>query len=205
MLGRINLGLRRPPSSEAETPFPNDLHLTIHFPQKKKKTDHTWCCRFATALHVHVLTNRPHYLPFEQEPPRGSADVLHMDAQRDTKPFVSPITATGAIQRRLHGPSASQPTPALPSEHGAGARVLAGLQPQAQSHQAACVLNRAASELSGGVGGRGRASGTGEALEGTSARSPCLAPRLSRKFWSAGDYDAAATGSAPQPPSMSQC
>jgi hypothetical protein len=128
-----------------------------------------------------------------------------MDAQRDTKPFVSPITATGAIQRRLHGPSASQPTPALPSEHGAGARVLAGLQPQAQSHQAACVLNRAASELSGGVGGRGRASGTGEALEGTSARSPCLAPRLSRKFWSAGDYDAAATGSAPQPPSMSQC
>jgi hypothetical protein len=83
--------------------------------------------------------------------------------------------------------------------------VLAGLQPQAQSHQAACVLNRAASELSGGVGGRGRASGTGEALEGTSARSPCLAPRLSRKFWSAGDYDAAATGSAPQPPSMSQC
>ena len=133
-----------------------------------------------------------------------------MDAQRDTKPFVSPIiTATGAIQRSLHGRSASQPAPALPSEHGGGARVLAGgLRPQAQPqpHQAACVLNRAASELSsGGVGGR--ASGADEALEeGTSAsRRPCVAPRLSRKFWSAGDYDAAATGSVPQPPSMSPC
>jgi hypothetical protein len=142
-------------------------------------------------------------LPFEQEPPRGSADVLHhMDAQRDTKPFVSsPITAT-AIQRSLHGSSARQPM-ALLSEYGGGARVLAGLQPQAQPRQAACVLNRAASELSGGVGDR--ASNAGEALEGTSARSPCVAPRLSRKFWSAGDYDAAATGSAPQPPSMSPC
>ncbi|EER87847.2 hypothetical protein BDA96_10G044200 [Sorghum bicolor] len=130
-----------------------------------------------------------------------------MDAQRDTKPSVSPIiTATGAIQRSLHGRSASQPAPALPSEHGGGARVLAGgLRPQAQPqpHQAACVLNRAASELSsGGVGGR--ASGADEALEeGTSAsRRPCVAPRLSRKFWSAGDYDAAATGSVPQPPSV---
>ncbi|XP_066372800.1 protein MICRORCHIDIA 6-like isoform X2 [Miscanthus floridulus] len=120
-----------------------------------------------------------------------------MDAHRDTKPFVSPITAT-AIQRSLHGPSARQP-PALPSEHG-GARVLAGLQPQAQPQAAACVLSRAASELSGGVGGR--TSGADEALESASARRPCLSPRLSRKFWSAGDYDAAATGSAPQPPSV---
>jgi hypothetical protein len=33
---------------------------------------------------------------------------------------------------------------------------------------------------------------------------PCSAPRLSRKFWGAGDYDAVAGRSAPQPPSMSQ-
>lgn len=121
------------------------------------------------------------------------------DAQRDTKPFVSsPIMAT-AIQRSLHGPTACQPT-ALPSEHG-GARVFAaGLQPQAQPHAAPCVLNRAASELSGGGAG-GRTSGADEALVGTSGGRPCVAPRMSRKFWSAGDYDVAATGSAPQPQS----
>ncbi|XP_066373215.1 protein MICRORCHIDIA 6-like [Miscanthus floridulus] len=95
-----------------------------------------------------------------------------MDAHRDTKPFVSPITAT-AIQRSLHGPSARQP-PALPSEHG-GARVLAGLQPQAQPQAAACVLNRAASELSGGVGGR--TSGADEALEGVQNRM-CIHPEF---------------------------
>ncbi|PWZ10307.1 Protein MICRORCHIDIA 6 [Zea mays] len=31
---------------------------------------------------------------------------------------------------------------------------------------------------------------------------PCSAPRLSRKFWGAGDYDAVAGRSAPQPPSL---
>ncbi|XP_072150127.1 protein MICRORCHIDIA 6 [Setaria viridis] len=103
-----------------------------------------------------------------------------MDEQLDIKPFLSPITAT-PIQRGLHGPSTFQAT-ALP--------------PQTQA-QAACVFNRAASELSGGIGYR--TSGADEALEGTSARRPCPAPRLSRKFWSAGDYDAGAGSSAPQP------
>ncbi|XP_066315235.1 protein MICRORCHIDIA 6-like [Miscanthus floridulus] len=117
-----------------------------------------------------------------------------MDAERDIKPFVSPIVAT-TIQRKLHGPSAYQPM-ALPLERG-GTRVLPQTQPQA-----ACVLNQAASELSGGVSDRSISAD--EALEGTSARRPCSAPppRLSRKFWGAGDYDAAKGRSAPQPPSL---
>nr|AGT16253.1 hypothetical protein SHCRBa_190_D01_F_220 [Saccharum hybrid cultivar R570] len=117
-----------------------------------------------------------------------------MDAERDIKPFVSPILAT-TIQRKLHGPSACQPT-ALPLERG-GTRVLPQTQPQA-----ACVLNQAASELSGGISDRSISAD--EALEGTSARRPCSAPppRLSRKFWGAGDYDAATGRSASQPPSL---
>ncbi|OEL25832.1 Protein MICRORCHIDIA 6 [Dichanthelium oligosanthes] len=117
-----------------------------------------------------------------------------MDAEMDIKPFLSPITAT-PIQRGLHGSSTYQAT-ALPLERVGGGRVLAGVQPQTQA-QAACVLNRAASELLGGIGDR--TSCADEALEGTSARRPFPAPRFSRKFWSAGDYDAAAGSSAPQP------
>jgi hypothetical protein len=119
----------------------------------------------------------------------------YMDAERDIKPFVSPVLAT-TIQRKLHGPSACQPT-ALPLERG-GTRVLPQTQPQA-----ACVLKQAASELSGGISDRSISAD--EALEGTSARRPCSAPPpwLSRKFWGAGDYDAATGRSAPQPPSMS--
>ena len=119
----------------------------------------------------------------------------YMDAERDIKPFASPIVAT-TIQRNLRGPSACQPT-TLSLERG-GTRVL----PQTQT-QAACVLNQAASELSGGVSDRSISAD--EALKGTSARRPCSAPppRLSRKFWGAGDYDAAARRSAPQPLGMS--
>ncbi|CAL5065751.1 unnamed protein product [Urochloa decumbens] len=101
-----------------------------------------------------------------------------MDAQQDIKPFLSPITSA-------------------PIQSG-GALVLAGVHPQTQV-QAACVLNRAASELSSGGIGYYRTSGADGALEGTSAPRPCPAPRFSRKFWSAGDYDAGAGSSAPQP------
>jgi hypothetical protein len=109
-----------------------------------------------------------------------------MDEQLDIKPFLSPITTATPIQRglQLQGGSTSQAM-ALP------------LQPQAQA--AACVLNRAASELLGGTGYR--TSGADEALEGTSARRPCPTPRFSRKFWGAGDYDAGAGSSARQPQS----
>ena len=121
-----------------------------------------------------------------------------MDAERDIKPFLSPTTAT-PIQRGVHGPGTFQAA-ARQLERG-GAPVLTGVQPQTLA-EAACVLNRAASELSGGIGDR--TSGADEASEGTSARRPCPAPRLSRKFWGAGDYDAGAGSSAPQP-SMPQC
>ncbi|CAO2166712.1 unnamed protein product [Urochloa humidicola] len=114
-----------------------------------------------------------------------------MDTQQDIKPFLSPITAT-PIQRGF-GESSTYQATALPSELG-GARVLAGVHPQTQ---APCVLSQAASELSDGIGYR--TSGTDGALEGTSAPRPCPAPRFSRKFWSAGDYDAGAGSSAPQP------
>ncbi|WVZ68504.1 hypothetical protein U9M48_017438 [Paspalum notatum var. saurae] len=116
-----------------------------------------------------------------------------MDSQIDTKPFVSPIAAT-AFQRSLHRSSTRQAT-ALPLQRG-GARVLNGSQPQTQA-EAACVLNRAASELTSGVGDR--TSSADEALEDNSVRRHWPAPRLSRKFWSAGDYDAAAGTSVPQP------
>ncbi|PAN28003.1 hypothetical protein PAHAL_5G124200 [Panicum hallii] len=116
-----------------------------------------------------------------------------MDAQRDIKPFLSPITAT-PIQRGLYGPSTFQAAE-WQLERG-GARVLTGVQPQTLA-EAACALNRPASELSGGIGDR--TSCADEAFEGTSVRRPCPAPRFSRKFWSAGDYDAGAGSSAPQP------
>ncbi|CAL4954092.1 unnamed protein product [Urochloa decumbens] len=125
--------------------------------------------------------------------PTDVTTAAAMDEQQDIKPFLSPITAT-PIQRGLHGSSTYQAT-ALPSELG-GARVLASVHPQTQA-QAVCVLNQAASELSGGIDYR--TSGADGALEGTSAPRPCPAPRFSRKFWSAGDYDAGAGSSAPQP------
>jgi len=121
-----------------------------------------------------------------------------MDAERDIKPFLSPTTAT-PIQRGVHGPGTFQAA-ARQLERG-GAPVLTGVQPQTLA-EAACALNRAASELSGGIGDR--TSCADEAFEGTSVRRPCPAPRFSRKFWGAGDYDAGAGSSAPQP-SMPQC
>lgn len=142
---------------------------------------------------MHVLTNRSHRLSLNiNRLEELSTD--YMDAERDIKPFVSPIMATTIQHRRsLHGPNASQPT-ALASEHD-GTPVLPQTQPQA-----ACVLNKAASEVSGDVSDQSISAY--EALEGTSTRRPCSAPRLSRKFWGAGDYDAAAGRSTPQPLSL---
>lgn len=90
----------------------------------------------------------------------------------------------------------------MPPERG-GALVPARARPQTEA-PAVCVLNRAASELSGGVSDR--TIGTGEALEaeGTSARRPFPAPRFNRKFWSAGDYDPGVGSSGPHP-STAQC
>ncbi|CAO2177890.1 unnamed protein product [Urochloa humidicola] len=114
-----------------------------------------------------------------------------MDAQQDIKPFLSPITATPIQRQRGFSGSSNYQAMALPSERG-GARVLAAVHPQTS-----CVLNRAASDLSGGIDYQ--TSGADGTLEGTSAPLPCPAPRFSRKFWSAGDYDAGAGSSAPQP------
>ncbi|TVU34802.1 hypothetical protein EJB05_16654 [Eragrostis curvula] len=112
-----------------------------------------------------------------------------MDAQEDTKPFVSSITTAG-IQRGFHGASTWEAT-ALPLGRG-GAR---GAQPHSQA--AACVLNRASSDLPEGGGDR-RCPGAG--LETTSAGLAVVsAPRVCRNFWSAGDYDAAAGKSTRQP------
>ncbi|KAL6614330.1 hypothetical protein ACP70R_036600 [Stipagrostis hirtigluma subsp. patula] len=110
-----------------------------------------------------------------------------MDAQEDTKPFISPITAA-AIQRALQGPSACHQATARPPLEPRGAR--------GDQAPGACVMNQAASDLSGGGGDR---SCPDEAHEATSARRPCPAPRISRKFWSAGDYEAEA-GSSARPP-----
>lgn len=120
-----------------------------------------------------------------------------MDEERDIKPFLYPITAT-PIQRSLLAT-------VVPPERG-GAPASAVARPQSTQAPPACVLNRAASELSGdGVGDR-ITGGAGEALEneGALATRPLPAPRFSRKFWSAGDYGAAAAAgsSAPQHPSM---
>lgn len=143
-----------------------------------------------------IAPTRPRRLSSENSKRLEEASTDYMDAERDIKPFVSPIMATTIQHRRsLHGPNASQPT-ALASEHD-GTPVLPQTQPQA-----ACVLNKAASEVSGDVSDQSISAY--EALEGTSTRRPCSAPRLSRKFWGAGDYDAAAGRSTPQPLSMSQ-
>ncbi|KAF8716741.1 hypothetical protein HU200_025826 [Digitaria exilis] len=108
-----------------------------------------------------------------------------MDEQRDIKPFLYPVTTT-PIQRGLPGSITFQST-------------VVPLQTEAQ---AACVLNRAASELSGGVGDRTIDAGEALEAEGTSARRSFPAPRFNRKFWSAGDYDPGAGSSAPQHPTV---
>ncbi|KAM0850404.1 hypothetical protein ACQ4PT_053099 [Festuca glaucescens] len=107
-----------------------------------------------------------------------------MDTRRDIKPFLPSI----ASQRGVPGFSICQ---AAPTPLGRGARVAA---PQ----QAGCVLNRASSE----VPEDGRSCG-GERVgpEGvTSCRpAPVSAVQISRKFWSAGDYEAS-SGKPAQPP-----
>jgi hypothetical protein len=129
----------------------------------------------------------------------GRTDVttFSMDAQRDIKPFF-PSTATAGIERGgLHGASTSHATALLLGR--GGARGVVGVLPPQQ--QAACVLNRASSDLSGGDGDR---SCPEEGLDSTSARRPCSVPkRICRNFWSAGDYDAAAGRSTRQPQSTS--
>jgi hypothetical protein len=129
----------------------------------------------------------------------GRTEVMtfSMDAQRDVKPFF-PSTATAGIERGdLDGASPSHATALLLG--CGGARGAVGVQPQ---QQAACILNRASSDLSGGDGDR---SCLEEGLESTSARRPCSVPRICRNFWSAGDYDAAAGRSRRQPQSTSLC
>jgi hypothetical protein len=120
------------------------------------------------------------------------ADVMtfSMDEQIDTKSFLSSF-ATAGTERGLHCVSTSNAT-ALPLGRG-GPRGPVGVQPQPQ---AACVLNRVSSDLSGGGGDR---SCPGEGLESTSTLRPCTAPRVCRNFWSAGDYDAAPGRSTRQP------
>ncbi|KAM3352015.1 hypothetical protein ACQJBY_023725 [Aegilops geniculata] len=113
-----------------------------------------------------------------------------MDTRRDVKPFLAPVTSHS--QRGVPGFGVCQ---AAPTPLGRGARVSAAPQ------QAACVVNRAASlEPEGGCSRDGRldveAAG---APTSRPAPPPLPAARVSRKFWSAGDYDAAG-GSPAQPP-----
>ncbi|KQK10180.1 protein MICRORCHIDIA 6 isoform X1 [Brachypodium distachyon] len=109
---------------------------------------------------------------------------MDMDTRRDTKPFLPPTAS--ASQRGVPGLSACH----APTPLGRGPRVAA---PQ----QAACVLNRAASDDRAPEGG-------GDGLEAgaptTCARPPprCSAARVSRKFWSAGEYEA--DGGSPAQP-----
>ncbi|CAM0883226.1 unnamed protein product [Alopecurus aequalis] len=114
------------------------------------------------------------------------ADAQHrtaMDTRRDIKPFLPSVTSQRGVP---HGFNICQ---AAPTPLGRGARVAA---PQ----QADCVLNRAASE----VPEDGRSCG-GEAEEGAAScgPAPVSTARISRKFWSAGDYEAGGAKPA-QPP-----
>ena len=106
-----------------------------------------------------------------------------MDTRRDIKPIFPSLTS----QR---GAPLGFTCQAAPTPLGRGARVAA---PQQQ--QADCVLNRAASEVPEDVLSCGDAEGA------ASCRSaPVSAARISRKFWSAGDYEAAGSGKPAQPP-----
>ncbi|XP_015695005.1 protein MICRORCHIDIA 6-like [Oryza brachyantha] len=110
-----------------------------------------------------------------------------MGTEEDTKPFVSPITSAPQC---LRGFSTCQAPP------------LERVARRAAEHeqQGPCVLNQAATELPEECAtGRSR---SGESLEeGTSAAAPSrAAARISRRFWSAGEYEAAGGRSSPQPP-----
>ncbi|VAH65003.1 unnamed protein product [Triticum turgidum subsp. durum] len=111
-----------------------------------------------------------------------------MDTRRDVKPFLAPVTSHN--QRGVPGFGVCQ---AAPTPLGRGARVSAAPQ------QAACVVNRAASlEPEGGCSRDAEAAGA-PARRPAPPPPPLLAARVSRKFWTAGDYDAAG-GSPAQPP-----
>ncbi|KAG8055099.1 hypothetical protein GUJ93_ZPchr0001g32631 [Zizania palustris] len=103
-----------------------------------------------------------------------------MAAEKDTKPFFSPIAAFPRGFRE------AAEAPAL--EFGTRG---------AAEQKAVCVLNRAAAEPPEEGGERKHPV---ETLENASARPPrAAAARISRKFWSAGDYEAAGASST-QPP-----
>uniref|UniRef100_A0ACD5WJB6 Uncharacterized protein n=1 Tax=Avena sativa TaxID=4498 RepID=A0ACD5WJB6_AVESA len=105
-----------------------------------------------------------------------------MDTRRDIKPFFPAINS----QRGLtHGFNICQ---AAPTPLGRGARVAA---PQ----QADCVLNRAASELPEDD----QSCGGEDVTSCRPAPVPAATARISRKFWSAGDYEASGAKPA-QPP-----
>ncbi|KAK3162200.1 hypothetical protein QOZ80_1BG0086680 [Eleusine coracana subsp. coracana] len=100
---------------------------------------------------------------------------VSMDAQRDVKPFS--VVAMAGMEGGLHGANTS-----LSMALQLGCGDTRGPPPHLQ---AACVLNRASSDLSE-VGGD--MSYHDEGLKHISAPS-CSAPRTCRNFWSAGDYD----------------
>ncbi|XP_048564853.1 protein MICRORCHIDIA 6-like isoform X1 [Triticum urartu] len=111
-----------------------------------------------------------------------------MDTRRDVKPFLAPVTSHSQRGVPVFGVCQAAPTPL-----GRGARVSAAPQ------QAACVVNRAASlEPEGGCSRDAEAAGA-PARRPAPPPPPLLAARVSRKFWTAGDYDAAG-GSPAQPP-----
>jgi hypothetical protein len=112
----------------------------------------------------------------------ATPDDATMDTRQDIKPFFPSI----ASQRGATGFSICQ---AAPTPLGRGARIAAPQQPD-------CVLNRAASEVPGDVRSYGAAE---DAATKFRQAAPVSTARISSKFWSAGDYEAAGAKPA-QPP-----
>uniref|UniRef100_A0A0E0MF95 Morc S5 domain-containing protein n=1 Tax=Oryza punctata TaxID=4537 RepID=A0A0E0MF95_ORYPU len=118
--------------------------------------------------------------------------------EQDTKPFLSPTTT---IPRAHPGYFSAchhrQMTAAAPplDQHSSGAGVAAAGQ---QHATAACVLNQASDELPEEDGADGNFI-----VRRLQGETSCSAPvrRISRSFWSAGEYDTATSGSSSvQPP-----
>uniref|UniRef100_A0A0E0J1N9 Morc S5 domain-containing protein n=1 Tax=Oryza nivara TaxID=4536 RepID=A0A0E0J1N9_ORYNI len=119
--------------------------------------------------------------------------------EQDTKPFLSPTTTTTIPPRAHRGYQLSachhhhhhhQMTAAAPDQRSAGAGAAAAAAGQQQTAAAACVLNRESDELPEEEDG-------GAATWLLARQAP--ARRISRSFWSAGEYDADTSGAARPP------
>ncbi|XP_015697657.1 protein MICRORCHIDIA 6-like [Oryza brachyantha] len=138
-----------------------------------------------------------------------------MDAEQDIKPLFLPIPInsipgghSGFSAFQLLAPAPAAAAASLDQRGTRGAAAVQRQQHQQQQEAVICVLNRAASqppeeEGEGGGGGDLRRR-PGESRVGDSAHRPSLEaavpPRISKRFWSAGEYDVAGGSSPVQPP-----